>query len=1460
MSEGSPLGKAGLALLGAAGVAGIIYAFADNRRAMLILVGGMVLVGLLLLAYKAVLSWSRKRKSAPMMRGVLNNAAVAPNAVSDPNSRAALDDLRKKFEEGISKFRAAGKDLYSLPWYVFVGEPGSGKTEAIRRSQVGFPPGLQDPNQGAGGTLNMNWWFTNQAIILDTAGKLMFKEVPPGTTSEWREFLGLLTHARPNCPINGMILVIPADTLILDTADAIERKAGKIAQQLDQIQRDIGVRFPVFVLVTKCDLINGFREFFDALDDPQLRDQILGWSNPAPLDLAFNPELVDQHMDTVRQRLASRRYALLMDPVHTEDPNERRVDQVDALYTFPESFMKIVPRLRRYLEMIFVAGEWSPKPLFLRGIYFTSSMREGSALDQELAEILRVPVDSQQLQERKVWERDRAFFLRDVFLKKVFPEKGLVTRAVSPQRLQRRRKLAVMAAAFIAVLSLFALTYFGMTRFRQSLGGQNQFWTAAAEQAQVHTWKIVEPGPAGTYKYRGLERTDVPGVKTVGEFFVAAQGRAEQPVAVPAVFLPVNLVESGLSKGFSPQKRAEAYRLMFETRVLGPLMEACRGKLLSNTPWTPESTKGLLELIELEKNTQENARAGARTMDMDTLFEFVLGDARDYKGQQKELRGRYGKSFQDAMKLIYGAGSSRGKWPPENMGVGSDGSRLAINAGVAKFDSFWRSWLDEPKNSAVAGVDELRRSIEAFEAERDRLRPVDATEEQEYVALKNAWNLALQNLTTAKARVDAAVGEVEQPSRGWAEGDSIAKFYEGQVNASNADVRKAYDELRAAAQTLTWLHVPENTPQKTIAPDVAQQLKDIDAYVGKTKFNGQPRYAVYHQIYQMAGQQLAEAEQVKTVPFGQVVDRLEAVGAERAEPELVSAVAADGDARSKEVVAAWRAAAESAARYRRWKLLEEAIPKDKYSPERWDQEMAQAAEELQASVPHPGTIPLSGIQKDKAFRQEYNPAAAQKVLGTWAAIGAILEPAPVTAAGGGGSAGAKPPPAAGPKVLEQKALDSRYAAVRDSARQYVRRYLAYWSDDVPNKLAQPEFHDWDDFRNSVQVNSQAWDARTINGNFGGLCDRIRQAVARVNTQEFAPFSPDAAAVKAASAVVDAASQRLDDKIFARSCQTVLASWKDTPDAMQARSNIIDLTPTQFIESYVPPTTADDSFVSRYWATLTGQLVKQLAQKCDQVAGNTFDAKIRPFARFPLAPHHFSDPGEKPLTTQELDNLRVDVASFLPAGGGGGAALGKRIVDGAPLQGYENKDSIEKLRRLNVPAQDPNWLAKAGKILDALSQQAPSKVTIYLLNRKERDQYLRQRGIKPDQGPEWSWSDIYIEQGGQRQETLRVEPGEKDKPIGQYVCRGDPIVLKLTNAVAAANAPAPNPCEFHAPWPGIELLWAREVGQRRVQQAAGGRQTWDVEINLPDANNIKRQVWLRLEFEKELPPEWPDLRK
>ena len=156
-------------------------------------VGIIIAVGLLLvIGLIAGLQWWLKRRAekraAAFGGGMDAQLAGAPAALSDPARRAKLDDLRRNFQAGIEKFKVAGKNLYALPWYAIVGEPGAGKTEAIRHSSIGFPPGMQDEFQGVGGTINMNWWFTDHAVILDTAGRLMFEEVPPGSTANGANF------------------------------------------------------------------------------------------------------------------------------------------------------------------------------------------------------------------------------------------------------------------------------------------------------------------------------------------------------------------------------------------------------------------------------------------------------------------------------------------------------------------------------------------------------------------------------------------------------------------------------------------------------------------------------------------------------------------------------------------------------------------------------------------------------------------------------------------------------------------------------------------------------------------------------------------------------------------------------------------------------------------------------------------------------------------------------------------------------------------------------------------------------------------------------------------------------------------------------------------------------------------------------------------------------------------------
>ena len=650
-------------------------------------------------------------------------------------------------------YKSRGKDLYKLPWYVIVGEPGSGKTEAVRHSNVGFPPGMQDEFQGVGGTINMNWWFTNHAVLLDTAGRLMFEEVKPGETSEWKEFLTLLKKNRPNCPINGLFLVIPSDSLIKDSADAIQKKAGKIAQQLDVIQRVLDVRFPVFVVVTKCDKINGFREFFDGLTDPQLQHQMMGWSNPDPLDEPFKPEMVDKHLEQVGARLRRRRLGLLRDPV-PENTEGRRTDEVDSLYALPHSLELLSSRLRRYLETIFIAGEWSAKPLFLRGIYFSSSMREGSALDQELADTLKVSVD--ELPEGKVWERERAYFLRDLFIEKVFREKGLVTRASNTKRMLRGQQIALYGFGFAALVAFSVLAWFAMGNLRSSVKDQGDHWHVVSEKGWENKfWRqsIVPMRGDGSFAPSIFTNTFPVDNKsiTLGEFHLKLRELAEKR-------LKKNFMFPGLADSYNKNSRT-AQRIVFEAGIVRPLLEAARQKMshdegdAGSASRQPDALAGLIQLEAdiLARGTGTNK--GEMTPEAARKF---LGVFESY------IEGRdvpVDTNLVSVMAWTYSTNeTAKGSWPARWFSGGRGGTNtLPANTGInAGLDLFVRTASNNIQTQLADWnqISSLRASVKTFaDSEGAMFAAAAGGVEPKFVEASHAVAAARKDLDEQVAKV-----------------------------------------------------------------------------------------------------------------------------------------------------------------------------------------------------------------------------------------------------------------------------------------------------------------------------------------------------------------------------------------------------------------------------------------------------------------------------------------------------------------------------------------------------------------------------------------------------------------------------------------------------------------------------------------------------------------------------------
>lgn len=453
--------------IGAVGV-GTLYFL---RAALPWLIAGVVVILLLIIAFEVYRRYKAKKEGQTFSESLKSMLRLQPRTAS-AEERSRLEQMREKFEEGVEKFRSAGRSVYDVPWFILIGEPGSGKTEAIRRSNIAFPPGLQDRFQGAGGTVNMDWWFTNDAVIIDTAGRIIVEEVSAGQVAEWDQLLTMLKTQRKKCPINGVVLMLPAAAppvepgqqpatggLLDDTPEQIEQRATRFVERLSRLQQRLGVRFPVFVVVTMCDRVLGFREFFDNITDVAQQHQMLGWSNPAPLDEPYNSQSVESALGQVSDRLRQRRLELLRDPVHSEDAQKPRADQVDKLYAFPEAFDSLAPNLRAYLDRLFTKTSWYQPPFF-RGVFFASSMQKGAAIDNALADL--VGADADAVSEGGVFRADRAYFLKDVIEKKVFEEKGLVTDAADAEGARRKARTVMWVAGGAAAALLLASMGWGV--------------------------------------------------------------------------------------------------------------------------------------------------------------------------------------------------------------------------------------------------------------------------------------------------------------------------------------------------------------------------------------------------------------------------------------------------------------------------------------------------------------------------------------------------------------------------------------------------------------------------------------------------------------------------------------------------------------------------------------------------------------------------------------------------------------------------------------------------------------------------------------------------------------------------------------------------------------------------------------------------------------------------------------
>ena len=379
-----------------------------------------------------------RRAEAALKGGVA--APAGPDASAE--EVAALNDKLAAATAMLKRAHGTRGYLYEQPWYVIIGPPGAGKTTALVNSGLTFltePGGKPAAVAGVGGTRLCDWWFADEAVLIDTAGRYTTQDSDASVDrAGWQGFLALLKRTRSRQPLNGVLVAISVPEIVADRA-AAEAHAVAIRARIKELNTQLGVQLPVYALFTKADLIAGFTEFFADLD-AEKRKQVWGESFPLGRGDTAGPAA---EFRAAHARLLERVEERVIDRLQAERSPDRR----QLIAGFPAQVASLAEPLEAFLSAAFGGTRLDPAPL-LRGFYLLSGTQYGTPIDRLTGSMARAfGMPSQRLASLAP-AQGRSYFVNRLLREVVFRESMLVS---EPPALARRRSL-MRAGAFAAVL------------------------------------------------------------------------------------------------------------------------------------------------------------------------------------------------------------------------------------------------------------------------------------------------------------------------------------------------------------------------------------------------------------------------------------------------------------------------------------------------------------------------------------------------------------------------------------------------------------------------------------------------------------------------------------------------------------------------------------------------------------------------------------------------------------------------------------------------------------------------------------------------------------------------------------------------------------------------------------------------------------------------------------------------
>ena len=348
---------------------------------------------------------------------------------------------------------------YKLPWYLIVGAEKSGKSSLL--SGFTHEQIYDDENENA----DCTWWFLKGGVILDINGKLTNNTGKNRQFDKnWNMILNMIARYRNAKPLNGIIVTIPATELYGKNKlnfDDLKRNAQSFAQKLIFAQRYFGLKLPIYLVVTKSDVIPGFQSFCTEIP-ARNRGNMLGWSCPYSLNTAYNNKWIDEAFDFIEDNINDLRMEIFAE--------NNTASTRDGIFVFPSELLTIRDGITVYADALFKTNSIDDN-FFFRGLYFTGDSKmipisqfTQSAEVNDMAILGTPDADVNEAGSTTLSFREegfvarKIFFFDDLLLKKIFLEDGIATPIRSKVRdMNKSIFLAKASTAAFVMLGSYGL-------------------------------------------------------------------------------------------------------------------------------------------------------------------------------------------------------------------------------------------------------------------------------------------------------------------------------------------------------------------------------------------------------------------------------------------------------------------------------------------------------------------------------------------------------------------------------------------------------------------------------------------------------------------------------------------------------------------------------------------------------------------------------------------------------------------------------------------------------------------------------------------------------------------------------------------------------------------------------------------------------------------------------------------